>query len=126
LIEGKRINVDASFREEASRRRFLDAAARMCIPRVLLICEADPEEIRVRLANRRGDASDADWSIYEQAAEAWQPPGERTQASLVMIKSSYPIGGTSGSPVEQALAALHGIGLHETQRPASTTKTEAH
>jgi aminoglycoside phosphotransferase family enzyme/predicted kinase len=38
LFDGRRVVVDASFRREADRRRFLDAAARWCVPARLLLC----------------------------------------------------------------------------------------
>src|SRR5207248_8231019 len=66
LFEGKRVLVDASFREEKNRRLFLDAALRWGVPHVLLHCRAEPDVVQQRLEHRRGDASDADWNIYLQ------------------------------------------------------------
>src|SRR5262249_22791528 len=74
LFEGNRVIVDASFSEDQRRRAFLEAAARLAVPAVFLLCQADPELVRRRLQARRGDASDADWSIYQKAAERWQEP----------------------------------------------------
>jgi hypothetical protein len=102
LFAGERVVVDASFREEARRRAFLDAAARWRVPAMLLICQADAEVIRQRLAARRGDASDADWAVYLQAAQAWQTPGPATRPAAITIDS----GGTPQQAVEQALLAL--------------------
>ena len=50
------------------------------IPAALLLCRADRETVRRRLAERLGDASDADWGIYEAAAAQWQEPGPATRA----------------------------------------------
>ncbi|HLJ95752.1 MAG TPA: AAA family ATPase [Gemmataceae bacterium] len=79
LFEGKRVLVDASFREEKHRRSFLEAAQRWGVRSVLLLCRAEPEVVRQRLENRRGDASDADWRIYLQAAMRWEDPSPPTR-----------------------------------------------
>jgi aminoglycoside phosphotransferase family enzyme/predicted kinase len=69
--QGRRVIVDASFRCARHRQMFITAAARQGVPCVLLICNTPPDEVRRRLAARRGDPSDADWAIYLQAAQAW-------------------------------------------------------
>ncbi len=97
LFEGRRVLVDASFRAEGHRRAFLQAAARWGVPAVLLLCRAEPETVRTRLQARRGDASDADWSIYQKTAERWEEPGPLTRAAVREVA-------TGGSP-EQALAS---------------------
>ncbi len=75
LFEGSRVIVDASFREDAQRQALLETAARWCVPAIFLLCQADPDAVRQRLAKRRGDVSDADWAIYLRTAETWQQPG---------------------------------------------------
>jgi uncharacterized protein len=80
LFAGNRVLIDASFRDESQRRRFLDLAARWSVPGILLICHADAAVVKTRLEERRADVSDADWAIYLQAAERWEPPGPRTQS----------------------------------------------
>ncbi|MEX0676070.1 MAG: AAA family ATPase [Pirellulales bacterium] len=107
LFEGERVLVDASFREDLWRRAFLDAAARLRVPAILLACEADADVIRARLAARTGDVSDADWSIYLEAAKAWEEFGAVTQPAVRPIATS----GTREQSVEQALAALRAIDL---------------
>jgi aminoglycoside phosphotransferase family enzyme/predicted kinase len=102
LFEGRRVLIDASFRSESSRQSFREAARRWGVPAVLLICRAEPEVIRARLLGRRGDASDADWSIYLQAAAAWESPGPRTGDALHAIDS----GGSGAAALGQALDAL--------------------
>jgi hypothetical protein len=96
LFAGERVIIDASFREDARRRDFLAAAARWRVPIVFLHCQADREIIHQRLAQRKGDASDADWSIYEAAAEAWEEPSAATEAILSNVDS--------GGSLQQALA----------------------
>lgn len=73
LFEGGRVLIDASFRAAENRRRFLELGTRCGVPSLLLVCHADPGVVRARLERRRGDASDADWSVYLGAAERWEP-----------------------------------------------------
>ena len=82
LFEGKRVIVDASFREESQRRRFLDLAAKWSVPGILLICQADAAVVKTRLENRRDDVSDADWAIYLEAAQRWEPLGTTNAPAL--------------------------------------------
>jgi aminoglycoside phosphotransferase family enzyme/predicted kinase len=72
LFEGKRVLVDATFREEKNRRAFLDAAVHCGVPFGMLVCQAEPETVRRRLAARHGDVSDADWAVYLQLAATWE------------------------------------------------------
>jgi aminoglycoside phosphotransferase family enzyme/predicted kinase len=107
LFEGRRVLIDASFREEARRRAFLEAARRWCVPPALVVCRADAEVIRGRLTARRDDASDADWAIYQQAAQAWEHPGARSAAAMRAIDTS----GTREQAVAQAIDALRAVDL---------------
>jgi uncharacterized protein len=102
LFEGKRVLIDASFRQDRHRELFLQAALRWGVPGQFLWCRASPEVIRSRLENRTGDASDADWDVYQQLASAWEPAGERTRRWTCEIE-------TNGGPeqvLQQALARL--------------------
>jgi predicted kinase len=96
LFEGERVLVDASFGEERRRRDFLDLAARLAVPAVFALCRAEPEVVRLRLCDRRGDASDADWLVYQKAAERWEEAGSLTKQVLRIVS-------TDGTP-EQTLA----------------------
>ena len=99
LFEGHRVIVDASFREDVYRQRFLEAATGWGVPAIWLDCQAEPEVIRRRLQLRRGDASDADWKIYEAAAAHWDPPGVKTARAGHAIN-------TEGSIQEMTDAAI--------------------
>ncbi len=88
LREGGRVIVDASFREDAWRREFLELAARLRVPGLLFVCQAETDAIRRRLAERRGDASDADWSIYQAAAQAWEPASPPVAAQQHLLSAS--------------------------------------
>jgi aminoglycoside phosphotransferase family enzyme/predicted kinase len=97
LFAGRRVIVDATFADDVHRQQFLSLAARLAVPGVLLLCQADCEQVRKRLAERRGDASDADWAVYESAAARWQEP--ETGGPCDMID-------TNGSMDAAALDAL--------------------
>jgi len=85
LFEGGRVIVDANFRAERQRQMFLDAALRFGVPVLFLVCEAEPATVKARLDSRRGDASDADWAVYQQVAQNWEKPGPRTRRLLHII-----------------------------------------
>src|SRR5262249_3595441 len=63
-------------------------AERWGVPGLLLLCQAEPAVVRARLENRQGDASDADWSTYRQAAAEWEQPGPLTQPAVREIDTS--------------------------------------
>lgn len=104
LFEGGRVIVDATFGSEMRRRAFLEAAAGWAVPAVVFICEADPEVVRRRLETRSGDVSDADWSVYLDAAAHWEPIGISARQSAVTVNAGE-------ASEETALAALRSRGL---------------
>jgi aminoglycoside phosphotransferase family enzyme/predicted kinase len=85
LFEGQRVLVDANFGQETWRRAFLEAANRWGVPGLFLLCHAKPDVVRKRLAGRRDDASDADWTVYRKAADIWEEPGPRTRLALQTV-----------------------------------------
>jgi aminoglycoside phosphotransferase family enzyme/predicted kinase len=87
LFAGERVIVDATFRQERMRRLFLDAARAWGVPGLLMVCEADPEEARARLASRRGGVSDADWAVRQELAASWEPPGADTAPATLAVSS---------------------------------------
>jgi hypothetical protein len=107
LFQGKRVLVDANLREEKQRRAFLDAANRWRVPRVLLVCRADPETVKQRLAQRRGDVSDADWSVYQWSSERWEEPSEITRKDVHEIHTESSLQTISG----QANEVLRKMGM---------------
>jgi predicted kinase len=109
VLAGRRVIVDATFRDEGRRRLFLDSAVRCGVPSLILLCEAGPELVRQRLESRRNDASDANWSVYLYAAEHWQPFGPLTAPAVHKIS-------TAESPelaVQAALRALEEAKLYD-------------
>ncbi len=107
LFEGGRVLVDANFREERRRATFLEAAARWGVRSAVLICRADAEVAKARLDARRGDASDADSSVYQMLAARWEEPSPATRARTVEIDGQR----APEEVVEQGLEALRGMGL---------------
>jgi predicted kinase len=70
------------------------------------VCEADRDIVRARLAARRGDASDADWKVYEHAAARWEEP------SVAMARVCHRVSNNSSeTAVEAALQVLRKAGL---------------
>jgi predicted kinase len=106
FFQGRRILVDATFREDSLRRIFLEAGGRLAVPAAFLVCQAEPELARRRLAERRGDASDADWTIYSRMATHWEPPGAG-------VTPTYLAASTNRDQIlAQALAVLTSNGLY--------------
>ena len=105
LFYGERVLVDANFREENQRRMFLDSALRWGVPTVFLLCETEPELVRTRLAKRSGDASDADWSVYEKAVETWEDLGPEIEVATPYDQYGGSFGvGASQDPISAAEA----------------------
>jgi aminoglycoside phosphotransferase family enzyme/predicted kinase len=107
LFEGRRVVVDATFRQERQRQAFLQAAVRWGVPSGILLCQAGAETVRRRLEARRAGASDADWSVYCRHAEGWEQVGARAGQTLHVLS-------TEGSPeqvLSRALEALRQSGL---------------
>ncbi|HWE35939.1 MAG TPA: AAA family ATPase [Isosphaeraceae bacterium] len=107
LFDGRRVLVDASFRAASSRRMLLELGTRWGVPALFLLCQADPAAVRGRLDRRTGDASDADWSTYLQAAERWEASDEATTRATRAISTDD---GESAA-FARALEALRGAEL---------------
>jgi aminoglycoside phosphotransferase family enzyme/predicted kinase len=102
LFEGKRVLVDATFRAESHRLRFLNMALHWGVPGIFLICHADAAVVKSRIEQRRNDVSDADWAIYLQAARHWEPPGPR----VYYFSHAIDTGRSDPQPLQQALDSL--------------------
>ncbi|MBL8794465.1 MAG: AAA family ATPase [Planctomycetia bacterium] len=107
LFAGQRVLVDGTFREEHRRKTFLEAAQRWGVPTLLLLTSARSETVKQRIDQRRGDASDADWSIHQLLAQGWEPPGA---ASLPHVRT-IPTDGSREEALRHALQELNQSGL---------------
>jgi aminoglycoside phosphotransferase family enzyme/predicted kinase len=107
LFEGNRVLIDATFQQERWRQAFLDAAVAWGVASCFIQCSAPVEVVRERLRNRRHDISDADWSVYQLAAERWEEPSERTRRELIEVSTARP----AEEALRHALDALAKRGL---------------
>lgn len=87
LRQGQRVIVDGTFLREQHRREFLDAARNLALPCANVYCHADPEVIHRRLDERHGDASDANWAVYQSAVEKWEPASQSTARVQATIET---------------------------------------
>ena len=108
LFEGRRVLVDATFREERQRQIFLNVAVRWGVPAGILLCQAKPETVQRRLGLRQGDASDADWSVYLQVASTWEEMGTATAPAVHALSTD----GALEQTLSQALESLRELGVH--------------
>lgn len=99
--------MDASFARAAHRKQFMQAADQLAVPAVFYRCHAPAETVRERLAKRHGDASDADWEIYQAAAAAWEKIDQGTTIACHSVDSSEPIEAVADS----ALSVLEEMSL---------------
>lgn len=112
LLEGQRVIVDATFPEERWRRAFLDEASSLAVPAVLLHCQCNSEVARERLQNRRGDVSEADWSVYQKAAARWEQIGDPTHEKTRVIRTDE----GRDEALSQALEVLRQLGSYAAGR----------
>ncbi len=107
LHRGERVIVDASFHERARRRAFLDAARGAGVRSACLLCRASAATVRGRLERRKGSVSDADWSIYRAASEAWEHADPAEEAACREVWTE----GTRPGALEVALGSLGEAGV---------------
>lgn len=99
--QGRRVAIDANFRDDAWRRRFLAASRRWAVPAFFIHCHADEKVVKKRLAARRHDASDADWSVFQMLRSDEQPLSDEVRRAAFLLD-------TSGEVV-QSLASIRGF-----------------
>lgn len=109
LFKGRRVIVDASFREEGRRLHFLDLAAGLGVPALIFHRTASDEVVKERLG-RRGEhsISDADWEINREAQRRWEVAGAESGGVTVNIPHLE----NKSEPMNIALAALKKAGLY--------------
>ncbi|MCA9739437.1 MAG: AAA family ATPase [Gemmatimonadetes bacterium] len=112
LVEGGRVVVDASFREDRWRTAFLERARTLGVPALFLHCTAPADEVRGRLRARSGDPSDADVAIYEAAAARWEDASPFSARARVEV----PTGERAEVTAAAALEVLVHRGLAEPAR----------
>jgi len=116
LFQGKRVIVDASFREVGRRTEAFELAVRLGVRALFLRCAASSQTVQRRLGERSGGASDADWSIHRAAAQAWE--ADDVSDPRLVLREVF----TGGSPPEAlatALRHLRELGLRRHDRRLS-------
>jgi len=92
LKAGQRVVLDATFLDGAHRERVRELAERLQVPWAWVQCEAPVEVMLARLADRQGDASEADGRVLmRQLARPWRPFSPEEQARLVHIGTTLPL-----------------------------------
>ena len=109
IRDGNRAIVDANFRQEKDRRAFREAAVRCGVPICMIHCQASAETARRRLEGRKGDVSDADWSVYLHATESWEEFGAATQRVLRTISTE----GCPEQALSESLQVLREFDMHQ-------------
>lgn len=107
LQDGKRVIVDATFQREEDRLKFLQSAIDCGCRAVWLECTAPAEIAKQRIESRHGDASDADWSVYQLVSSRWQPASESTERFNQRIDT----GASSESACDAVMIALRQSGI---------------
>ena len=107
LQAGKRVIIDATFQRDQYRQTFLQLAIDCGSRAAWLECTAPAEITRQRIDARHGDASDADWSVYQLVSSRWQPASEQTERFHQRIET-----GSSGeSACDAAMIVLRQSGI---------------
>lgn len=109
LLSGGRVIVDATFQRESFRRRFLQLALDCGARTIWLECQAPAEVVQQRLLSRHGDASDADWAVYQLVRDRWEPASEFSGRFRTTIDTGH----LGTSTIEAACAALRTHGLSD-------------
>ena len=107
LCRGRRVIVDATFRDDAWRERFMETARGLGVRHAFLVTTCDPDVVRERIRERGPDPSDADWEIHRKVAERWETPSGEVARRTVEVDT----GTTVERAVSLGLEALHGVGL---------------
>jgi len=102
LFRGRRVIIDASFREEANRKRYFQLAEKCGVSSLLFMCRVSPEIARERIQQRKNDASDADWEVFQKALRSWESASPDTMRATREILTD----GSRQEALEQSLRIL--------------------
>ena len=94
LAAGRGALLDATFQRRAHRDAARDVARHCGVPILFAECVAPEEEIHRRLAERgraNTDASDADWTVYEQQRATYEPFAADEYAERVIVDTTRPL-----------------------------------
>lgn len=109
LMSGSRVIIDATFQHNETRQRFIRLAMECGVRCVWIECTAPADVAHRRLDARHGDASDADWSVYQLVASQWDQPMQLTNRFHATVET----GGMATSALYDAQVVLRQYGLIE-------------
>lgn len=107
LEAGQRVMVDATFQRDQDRQAFLQLAIETGCRAIWFECTAPTEITKQRLDARYGDASDADWSVYQLVRSRWQPASEQTEGFHQRIDTGL----STDLACEAAMSVLRKLGI---------------
>lgn len=84
---GKRVIVDATFRDPIQRQRFINMAKTEGALFALIVCECDREITKGRLLARKNDLSDATWGVFEEMEKTWSLPEAQRLAECFVVNT---------------------------------------
>ncbi|OQR88831.1 hypothetical protein THRCLA_10072 [Thraustotheca clavata] len=111
LQKGKRVLVDATFRENAYRALFIEGAKQVGVDVGVVICECNREIVNSRIAKRATEASnvsDADWAVFEKVESTWQP-FDTTSNSIYSLVPSEEFHVSTEKTKELSVQRIHGF-----------------
>ena len=99
LERGVSVVLDGTYRRAADRRAAAALASAHGVPWLAIECHCPATVARERLAARAeapGEASDADWTIYEQQAREWEPWAEIPPERYLAVDTTQPLESSVG------------------------------
>jgi predicted kinase len=107
LREGGRALIDATFHSEAPRREALELGKRRRVPVVHLALSLDRAEALRRIAEHRGDPSEANAAVHDALVAAW----EASSAETMSMREGIDARGAPAEVIGRAEGALRRRGL---------------
>lgn len=90
---GYPVLVDATFLERARRRPFLELARQLNVPSAIVDCQTAERELRRRVADRTGDASEADLTILQRQLQNHDPLDAQEAALTLRVDTGASVDG---------------------------------
>ncbi|KAH9107416.1 hypothetical protein LEN26_014285 [Aphanomyces euteiches] len=110
LQRGRRVLVDATFREQAFRRLFLEGAKKEGAMACVVVCECNREIIKGRMTKRETateHVSDANWQVFEKVESSWTPFEAATGLYAVTPQDIFTV--NTDKQIVLSLQRVHGF-----------------
>jgi len=94
LAAGRGVILDGTFQRRVDRDAARAIAARHGVPVLFVECHCDEDEVRRRLERRmrlHESPSDADWTIYLQQRQRFEPFGPDEHADHYLVDTAHPL-----------------------------------